>query len=81
MGDFNDPLKGIINLDVTLYNGNASSIGFQEDVNGDGLYLYEVENGYDYVQVCGRQSCALAGLLTLYVGLAMTVHANGSPSQ
>jgi hypothetical protein len=54
VGDFNDPLKGMINLDVTLYNGNASAVGFKTDANGDAMYLYEIENGFDYVQVCFR---------------------------
>jgi hypothetical protein len=55
VGDFNDPLKGLLNMKITLFNGNASeATGYRENPEGGPLYQYVLPNGYDYIQVRGR---------------------------
>lgn len=39
-------------MQPTFYNGNASDIGYRVDENGDPLYLWEADDGLDYIQVC-----------------------------
>lgn len=57
VGNFSDQFSGIINLKNTLYNGNSSDVGYKETPDGQALYLYAAEGGWDYIQACG--SCML----------------------
>lgn len=64
VGDFNNPLQGILNLKVTLFNGNATEpTGYRTTPEGAPLYQYTLPNGFDYIQVTTMLSADLVHLL------------------
>ena len=51
IGTFADPTQGILNLDITMYNGNATYIGYYETDVDFSMYSMPQPGGFDYIQV------------------------------